>query len=124
MKRITFAIIMAVLFFVVLNFVYCNLDDATFGYNVMFKFRVLGLLNIQSVPIPLGFALLASFSIGMVAIALLEALPSFFKTLEIRAKNKRIRQLEKELTLVRSMVDSKQEVQMVRTIDAEEKESD
>ena len=83
MKRLIFAIIMALIFFIALNFVYCNLDAATFGYNIIFKFRIPYLFDIESVPIPLGFALLAAFSFGMVVIALVEALPSFFKTLEI-----------------------------------------
>lgn len=109
MKRLIFAVIMALIFFVVLNFVYCNLDNTTFGYEVVFKFKIPYILNVQSIPMPLGFTLLAAFSFGMVAIALLEALPSFFKTLEIRAKNKRIRQLEKELTLVRQMIEPKKD---------------
>lgn len=99
---------MAIIFFAILNFVYCNLDDATFGYSIVFKFKMPYLMNIQTIPIPLGFALLAVFCLGMIAIALLEGLPSFFKTLEIRSKNKRIRQLEKELTLVRQMLDREQ----------------
>lgn len=111
MKRIIFAVFMAIVFFIILNFVYCNLDNATFGYGVIFKFRVPYLLNIESISIPMGFALLSAFSLGMVAIAVLEALPSFFKTLEIRAKNKRIRQLEKELSLVRQMAEIKGEEQ-------------
>ena len=109
MKRLIFAVIMAIIFFAILNFVYCNLDAATFGYNVIFKFNIPHIMTLQSIPFPLGFALLAAFSFGMIAIAMLEALPSFFKTLEIRAKNKRIRQLEKELSLVRQMLDSKKE---------------
>lgn len=104
MKRLIFAVIMAVIFFFVLNFVYCNLDNTTFGYEVIFKFKIPYIINLQAIPVPLGFALLAAFSSGMIAIALLEALPSFFKTLEIRSKNKRIRQLEKELSLVRQMM--------------------
>lgn len=103
MKRLVFAVIMALVFFVLLNFVYCNLDAATFGYKVAFKFSVPLLLAVQSVPIPLGFCLLISFCLGMVMIALLEALPSFFKTLEIRSKNKKIRQLERELSVVRGL---------------------
>lgn len=109
MKRLIFAVIMALIFFIVLNFVYCNLDNATFGYDIVFKFRIPHIFNLESIPIPLGFALLAAFSFGMVAIALVEALPSFFKTLEIRSKTKRIRQLEKELTLVRQMIEPKKE---------------
>jgi len=96
---------MAVLFFVLLNFIYCNLDSAVFGYQVVFKFNVPYLLYVQSVPLPMGLILLITFSSGMVAIALLEALPSFFKTLEIRSKNKKIRQLERELSVVRQMSD-------------------
>lgn len=103
MKRLVFAVVMAFLFFVLLNFIYCNLDEATFAYSVVFKFNIPHLLSVQSVPIPMGFVLLFSFCTGMVAIALLEALPSMFKTLEIRSKNKRIRQLERELSVVRQM---------------------
>jgi len=116
MKRIIFALFMAVAFFTILNFVYCNLDNATFGYGIIFKFKVPYLLNLETIPIPLGFAILAAFSFGMVTIAALEALPSFFKTLEIRAKNKRIRQLEKELSLVRQMMDVKSESNVDRDI--------
>lgn len=107
MKKLIFACIMALLFFILLNFIYCNLDAATFGYDVVFKFQVPYLFAVQSVPLPLGFILLITFCTGMVAIALLEALPSFFKTLEIRSKNKKIRQLERELSVVRDLSEEK-----------------
>lgn len=103
MKRLIFAVIMAVLFFIMLNFVYCNLDTTTFGYDVIFKFKIPYIISLRSVPIPMGFVILIAFCLGMITIALLEALPSLFKTLEIRSKNKKIRQLERELTLVRQM---------------------
>ena len=103
MKRFIFALVMAILFFILLNFIYCNLDSAVFGYQIVFKFTVPSLLALQSSPLPLGFVLLVAFTTGMVAISLLEALPSFFKTLEIRSKNKKIRQLERELSVVRQL---------------------
>ncbi|MFH0800707.1 MAG: LapA family protein [Pseudomonadota bacterium] len=103
MKRLTFAVVMALLFFILLNFIYCNLDGQTFTYEVIFKFSVPHLISLQSVPIPMGFVLLLAFCGGMVAIAIIEALPSFFKTLEIRSKNKKIRQLERELSAVRQI---------------------
>lgn len=103
MKRLIFAAIMALLFFMLLNFIYCNLDSAVFGYNVVFKFNVPYVVSLQSVPLPMGFVMLVAFTSGMIVIALLEALPSFFKTLEIRSKNKKIRQLERELSVVRQM---------------------
>lgn len=103
MKRLIFALVMAIFFFVLLNFIYGNIDDATFGYEVVFKFSVPYVLALVSKPIPMGFVMLFAFCAGMVTIALLEALPSLYKTLEIRAKNKRIRQLERELSVVRQM---------------------
>ncbi|MFH1652492.1 MAG: LapA family protein [Pseudomonadota bacterium] len=103
MKKLIFAIVMALILFIILNLIYCNLDATTLNYRLVFKFAVPYLFSLQSVPLPVGFVLLISFSAGMIIIALLEALPSFFKTLEIRAKNRKIRQLERELTLSRSL---------------------
>lgn len=107
MKRLIFALVMAFFFFVLLNFIYCNLDAETLGYTIVFKFSIPYIIALQSKPIPLGFVMLFAFCVGMVAIALIEALPSLYKTLEIRSKNKRIRQLERELSVVRQL--SKQE---------------
>jgi uncharacterized integral membrane protein len=105
MKKLVFALIMAVIFFTLLNFIYCNLDSTVFGYKVVFKFTIPYIVALKSIPLPLGFILLITFCAGMIMIALLEALPSFFKTLEIRSKNKKIRQLERELVVVRQLSD-------------------
>ncbi len=121
MKRLIFAIIMALIFFVLLNFVYCNLDGATFAYEVIFKFNVPYLFSIKSVPIPMGFVILITFCLGMITVAVLEALPSLFKTLEIRSKNKKIRQLERELTMVRQ-ISQESEVEAVRPEEEEGEE--
>ncbi|MBN1282498.1 MAG: LapA family protein [Proteobacteria bacterium] len=110
MKRLIFALVMAVLFFTLLNFVYCNLGGDVFGYRVVFKFSIPYILAVQSTPLPMGFVILAAFCTGMITIALLEALPSFFKTLEIRSKNKKIRQLERELSVVRQLSDKPAEL--------------
>ncbi|PIU58343.1 MAG: hypothetical protein COS89_00825 [Deltaproteobacteria bacterium CG07_land_8_20_14_0_80_38_7] len=109
MRKLVFAIIMAMFFFILLNFIYCNLDSTTFGYAVLFKFNIPYVLALESAPIPLGFVLLIVFCAGMITIALMEALPSLFKTLEIRAKNKRIRQLERELSVVRQISERKEQ---------------
>jgi uncharacterized integral membrane protein len=110
MKKMIFATIMAALFFLLLNFVYCNLGDAAFGYEVAFKFEIPYLISLKSAVIPMGFVVLIAFCSGMVAIALLESLPSLFKTLEIRSKNKKIRQLERELSVVRQISEKKDEL--------------
>lgn len=103
MKRLIFACVMALILFFILNLIYCNLDAETLNYRLVFKFAIPHIFSLSSPPIPVGFVLLLSFCSGMIMIALLEALPSFFKTLEIRSKNKKIRQLERELTLSRSL---------------------
>ncbi len=105
MKRFVFAVVMALLFFTLLNFVYCNLDQTTFTYPVVFKFWIPVIMpnGLKSVPLPLGFILLMTFCLGMIAIALVEALPSLYKTLELRSRNKKIRELERELTVARQL---------------------
>lgn len=111
MKRLIFAIVMALIFFFLLNFIYCNLDDTALAYNIIFKFNIPPLFAFRSVPIPLGFVMLMAFCSGMVIIALIEALPSLYKTLELRSKNKKIRQLERELAVVRQMSDRREAIE-------------
>lgn len=105
MKRLVFTVILALIFFSLLNFVYCNLDETAFAYPVVFKFFVPGIWpsGFKTVPLPLGFILLIVFCLGMIFIALVEAIPSFYKSLELRAKNKKIRELERELNVSRHM---------------------
>lgn len=107
MRRVVFAVVMAILFFAILNFIYCNLDAETFGYKLVLKFNVPYIMSVKSIPLPIGFIIMASFCIGMVAVSVFEALPSLFKTLEIRAKNKRIRELEREISVLRDLTDRK-----------------
>jgi ABC-type long-subunit fatty acid transport system fused permease/ATPase subunit len=108
MRRLIFALIMTAIFFIFLNFIYCNLGAETFGYEMTFKFRIPYLLALESAPIPLGFMLLITFCFGMIAISVLEVLPSFFKAMQIRSKNKRIKELERELTVARQVADTRQ----------------
>jgi hypothetical protein len=104
MKRLIFALIMSLIFLTILWFVYCNLGQQAFGYEIVFRFSIpLVGVTYESAPVPMGFVVVVAFCLGMIAIALLEALPSFYKTLEIRSKNRKIRQLERELAVVRQM---------------------
>lgn len=107
MKRILFSVTLALFFFVLLDFVYFNLDAATFGYQVSFKFSIPHVVEFISAPLPMGFVLLLAFCLGMIVVSLLEALPSFYKTLELYSKNKKIRQLERELQMARQMIEEK-----------------
>lgn len=103
MKRLIFALFMTAFVFILLNFVYCNLGEQAFGYPLIFHFKIPGILHLQTPEVPVGFMLLIAFCSGMITIALLEALPAFFKTLELREQKKRIRQLERELSVVKKM---------------------
>lgn len=112
MKRILFSVFLAFFFFVLLDFVYFNLDAATFGYPVTFKFTIPNVVELVSKPLPMGFVLLLAFCAGMIVVSLLEALPSFYKTLELYSKNKKIRQLERELQLVRQMIEERKSTEV------------
>ncbi|MBI2342989.1 MAG: LapA family protein [Deltaproteobacteria bacterium] len=104
MRRLLFALLLALFFLVLVIFVLSNRDDTTFGYEMIFQFHVPHLFSRHTKPIPVGFVLMIAFCLGMVTTPFLEALPNLYKSLELRAKNKRIRQLERELTMVREMV--------------------
>lgn len=112
MRRLLFAFIMAAVLFAMLWFVAQNLNEATLGYDVVFKFSIGNWFQRYTTPIPVGFVLIVSFCLGMIAIAFFEALPGFYKTLELRAKNKRIRQLERELNLVRQMLETEKKIEV------------
>lgn len=109
MRRLLFAVLLALFFLVLVVFVLSNRDDTTFGYEMVFKFHIPYLFASFTKPIPVGFILMIAFCCGMVTTPFLEALPNLYKSLELRAKNKRIRQLERELTLVREMMVSDRE---------------
>lgn len=105
MRRLVFAVVLALFLLVLVVFVLSNADTATFGYPMVFKFTLPpDLYQAHTRPVQVGFVMLIAFCLGMITTPFLEALPSLYKSLELRAKNKRIRQLERELTLVREMV--------------------
>lgn len=97
MKKIFFALFLSVFIFVILNFLYCNLNDEVFNYPMSFRFVIPYLLTVKSVPVPLGFVVIASFCLGIIFLALLQAIPALFKTITLRSRDRRIRELEKEL---------------------------
>lgn len=114
MRRLLFALLLTVFFLALVLFILSNRDDATLGYEMIFKFNVPYLFSSYTKPIPVGFVLMIGFCLGMVTTPFLEALPSLYKSLELRAKNKRIRQLERELTLVREMMSAEKEQEHAR----------
>ncbi len=113
MRRLLFALLLAMFFLLLVIFILSNRDDTTFGYEMVFQFHVPYLFSSFTKPIPVGFVLMIAFCLGMVTTPFLEALPNLYKSLELRAKNKRIRQLERELTLVREMLASERELPVV-----------
>ena len=102
MRKILFALFLSLLVFIILNFLYCNLDPQTFNYPMQFQFTVPYLVNIRSVPIPLGFILITAFCLGIVFLALLQAIPALVKSIAVRSRDRKIRELEKELEEIRS----------------------
>ncbi|MDO8462231.1 MAG: hypothetical protein Q7S98_05165 [Deltaproteobacteria bacterium] len=101
MKRFLFSIFLSLLIFMGLNFIYCNLDGETFNYPMTFKFTIPGIIGLRSLPIPAGFILIASFSLGMIFFSLVQALPALYRSLATRKHKGRIKDLEKEVEKLR-----------------------
>ncbi len=97
MKKVFSALFLSVFIFIILNFLYCNLNDEAFNYPMTFRFTVPHILTLRSMPVPLGFVVITSFSLGILFLALLQAIPALFKTIAVRSRDRKIRELEKEL---------------------------
>ena len=97
MKKIISALLLSIFIFMILNFLYCNLNDEVFNYPMTFRFTIPPFITLKSVPVPLGFVVITSFSLGILFLALLQAIPALFKTIAVRSRDRRIRELEKEL---------------------------
>ena len=97
MKKVLSALLLALFIFGILNFLYCNLNEEVFNYPMSFRFVIPHLLSLKSVPVPLGFVVITAFSLGILFLALLQAIPALFKSIALRSRDRKIRELEKEL---------------------------
>ena len=97
MKKVLWAFLLAIFIFVILNFLYWNLNDEVFNYPMSFRFTIPYIFSLKSVPVPLGFVVITAFSLGILFLALLQAIPALFKSIALRSRDRRIRELEKEL---------------------------
>lgn len=97
MRKVFSALFLSVFIFAILNFLYWNLNDEVFNYPMSFRFNIPHVYSIQSVPVPLGFVVITAFCLGIVFLALLQAIPALFKTIALRSRDRKIRELEKEL---------------------------
>jgi hypothetical protein len=97
MKKIINATFLVVCLFILLNFLYSNMNPETLGLQMVFHFRIPGILTLRSVEMPLGFVLIAAFSAGIFFLACLQLVPIFFRNKDVRKQQKRIKELEKEL---------------------------
>lgn len=97
MRKVFSALIIAAFIFVCLNFLYSNLNDQAFNYPLSFRFEIPLLFALRTEPVPLGFVVITGFSLGIVFLACLQAIPALFKSIAVRSRDRRIRELEKEL---------------------------
>ncbi|MBI2982462.1 MAG: LapA family protein [Deltaproteobacteria bacterium] len=97
MKKIIYAAGIALGCFIVLNSIYSNVGGVDFSYPMSFSFSIPHFFTLKTLAVPAGFVILTSFCLGMVFLPFLQLIPKIFRTAEIRAKEKKIRELEKEL---------------------------
>jgi len=101
MRKVFSALFLSIFIFIILNFLYANLNDQAFNYPMTFRFSIPHLFEMRSVPVQLGFVVITAFCLGIVFLALLQAVPAVFKTIAVRSRDRKIRELEKELEEVR-----------------------
>lgn len=97
MRKVFSALFLSIFIFIILNFLYANLNDQAFNYPMTFRFSIPHLFEMRSVPVQLGFVVITAFCLGIVFLALLQAVPAVFKTIAVRSRDRKIRELEKEL---------------------------
>lgn len=107
MRKVFSALVLAVFIFIILNFLYCNLNDAVFNYPMTFRFSIPHIFDLKTGAVPLGFVVITAFSLGILFLALLQAVPALFKTIALRSRDRKIRELEKELLETKQAVQSK-----------------
>ncbi|QQR80460.1 MAG: LapA family protein [Deltaproteobacteria bacterium] len=101
MRKIFSAIFLSLVIFIILNFLYSNLNEEVFNYPMSFRFSIPYLFTLKSEPVPLGLVVITAFCLGIIFLALLQAIPALFKSIAVRSRDKRIRELERELEAAR-----------------------
>ncbi|MFO1519239.1 MAG: LapA family protein [bacterium] len=96
-------IIAALIIFIVFNFLLTNLDSQTLGYKIHFQFNVPPFLYLESATFPVGILILIAFCLGMVFAAFIGAVSIFYRSRELKAKNRTIRELEREIEELRAL---------------------
>ncbi len=109
----------AVIIFIIGNFLISNLDNTTLGYPLHFQFKIPPFWAFESVGFPVGFLILLAFCLGMIFAAFIGAVSVFYRSREIKSKNRTIRELEREIEELRSLYSA----QRRERIDAENLET-
>ncbi len=102
----------AVIIFVIGNFLISNLDNTTLGYPLHFQFKIPPFWIFESVGFPVGFLILAAFCLGMIFAAFIGAVSVFYRSREIKSKNRTIRELEREIEEMRSLYSAQRREQV------------
>lgn len=93
----------AFIIFIVFNFLLTNLDSQTLGYKIHFQFNIPPFLYLESHDFPVGVLILIAFCLGMIFAAFMGAISVFHRSRELKAKNRTIRELEREIEELRAL---------------------
>ena len=99
--RLIKILILAFIVFVIFNFLLSNFGAEALGYKIKFHFNIPPFLYLESPPLPVGILILSAFCLGMIFAAFMGAVSLFHRSKEIKAKNRTIRELEKEIEELR-----------------------
>ena len=78
-------------------------NSQTISAPLRFQFTIPSVISLESAPIPLGFLILAAFCLGMIFAAFMGAISVYYRSRELKAKNRTIRELEREIEELRAL---------------------
>jgi uncharacterized integral membrane protein len=103
MWRFIKVLLAAFIIFIIFNFLLTNLGPQALGYRINFQFNIPPILYLQSASFPVGILILIAFCLGMIFAAFTGAISVFHRSREIKAKNRTIRELEREIEELRAL---------------------
>lgn len=91
----------ACVIFLVFSFLLTNIN--TLNLPITFRFEVPHVFQTDAYDIPAGYFFLITFCAGMLVAALMGGLSIFYRSQELKAKSRAIRELEKEVEELRTI---------------------
>ncbi len=125
--RMIKVVLAALLVFVVVNFLVSNLDPQVpqnLGYAIHFQFKIPPFVSLESAAFPVWILILSAFCLGMIFAAFMGAISVFHRSRELKAKNRTIHELEREIEELRALYSAQRLTAPLHPQQARQEDSD